>query len=153
MDRVPSPAEALAEIERTQRKGYAGQRLPIWWLPAVVALITVLSTAFELHGAARSVLLVAVALGLAVMTAVLAHRVRVKSRRQVWTPRATAWLVAWVVPFLVLFGITPPLVWLVTDSAIWPKIISGIAVSLYGVLTLRWAERQIMAGAKGKVAQ
>ncbi|MFC5186700.1 hypothetical protein [Actinomadura harenae] len=153
MNHVPSPAEALAEIERAQQKAYAGQRLPLWWLPCVVALVTVVSIAFELHGATRSALLAAAALGLAAMTAVLARRVRVKSRRQIWTPRAAAWTIGWVAPFFVLFGVTPPLVWLVTDSAIWPKIVSGVVVSLYGVMTLRWAERQIMAGTKGKVAQ
>ncbi|WP_026412440.1 hypothetical protein [Actinomadura oligospora] len=153
MDRMPNAAEALAEIERTQQKAFAGQRLPLWWLPAVVALITVVSIAFDLHGATRSVLLIGAALGLAVMTAVLALRARVKSRRQVWTPRAAAWASAWLLSFFVLFGVTPPLVWLVTDSAIWPKIISGVVVSLYGVMTIRWAERQIMADTQGKVAQ
>ncbi|RFU41017.1 hypothetical protein DZF91_14090 [Actinomadura logoneensis] len=149
----PSPAEALAEIERTQRKAYAGQRLPLWRLPTVVALVTVVSIAMDLHGTTRTVLLVAAALGLAAMTALLTHRVRVKARRQSWTPRAAGRLVAWLAPIFVLIGLTPPLVWLATDSVIWPKIISGVLVSLYGVLTLRWVERRMTADTKGKVAQ
>lgn len=153
MDRAPSPAEALAEIERTQRRALEEQRVPLWWLPSVVALLETVSIAFEVHGTPRTVLLIASAVGLAAMTALLAHRVRVKSRRQTWTPRSAGWLLVWLVPFFVLFGVTPPLVWLVTDSAIWPKIISGVVVSLYGVVTIRWAERQMKAGASGKVAQ
>ncbi|MFC4908730.1 hypothetical protein [Actinomadura gamaensis] len=152
MDRMPSPAEALAEIERAQRKAYAGQRLPLWWMPGVVALITVLSIAFELHGTTRAVLLVATAIGLAAMTAALAHRVRVKRRRQPWTPRAAAWTIAWILPVFVLFGVTPPIVWLFTDSAIWPRIISGVVVALYGAMSVRWAERHIMLDTQGKVA-
>ncbi|MEV4251638.1 hypothetical protein AB0J52_00565 [Spirillospora sp. NPDC049652] len=153
MNPVPSPAEALAEIERTQQKSYAGQRLPLWWLPSVVGLITIVSIAMELHGTVRSVLLIVAGLGLVAMTALLAYRMRVKSRLQVWTPRAAGWLLVWVLPIFVLLGATPPLVWLVTDSAIWPKIISWVVVSLYGVLTLRWAERRMMADTKGKVTQ
>ena len=52
-EKVPSPAEALAEIQRTQRAAYARQRLPLWYVPAFLGAITLVGIGTELHGTAR----------------------------------------------------------------------------------------------------
>ncbi|WP_243716846.1 hypothetical protein [Actinomadura darangshiensis] len=137
--------DALAEIERTQQRAYAGQRLPLWYLPGVVGLGTVAGIAAEVDGTAQIVLTVLGVVGLAALTALLASRTRIKFRQRTWTVRAGAWMAAWFVSALVLWGVVPLLIGLFTDSDVWQKAIAGVVTAAYTAATTRPAENRMFA--------
>ncbi|GAA4609097.1 hypothetical protein GCM10023195_36340 [Actinoallomurus liliacearum] len=153
MDHVPSPAEALAEIERTQQRAYATQRLSLWYLPSVIALVTIAAIAVELDGAAQIVLTVADVAGLGALTATLAARMRVKWRPGTWTVGAGVWMALWLLSICAVWGVVPVVVGSFADSALWQKAIAGVVTAIYAAATTRWVENQVLAHSAGKVVR
>lgn len=153
MDRTPDPAEALAEIQRTRQRAMAAQRLPLWYTPSLVALVTAVAVGAELGGAPRIALTAAAAAGLAALTAALASRVRVKWRPRTWTVGAGTWMALWIVSVFAVWGLVPLLVGAVTDSAAWQKAVAGAVTAVYAAATTRWIEDQVLARTAGKVAR
>ncbi|MGI5323848.1 hypothetical protein [Actinomadura nitritigenes] len=153
MDRTPNPAEALAEIQRTQQRAMAAQRLPVWYTPSLVALVTAAAVGAELGGTPQIALTVAAVAGLAALTAALASRVRVKWRPHTWTPAAGTRMALWIVSVLAVWGVVPLVVGAVTDSAAWQKAVAGAVTALYAAATTRWIEKQVLAHTAGKVAR
>lgn len=146
-------AEALAEIERTQRQAYAGQRLPIWYLPGVVALVTTASIASDVDGAPRIALTVAAVAGLCALVAALSARMRIKFRPHTWTPKAAALMALWITSLFAVWGVVPLAVGAFTDSSVWQHVIAGVVTAGYAAATTRWAESQTLARLSGKVAR
>ncbi|WP_018654685.1 hypothetical protein [Actinomadura flavalba] len=142
MNTMPTASETLAEIQRVQCAGYAGQRLPRWYAPGLIGLVTLAGVATEVHGAVRAALWLVAAGWLAVFAGALWSRTRVKWRSRPWTPRATARMGLWVLSLLVVCGVVPPVVYQFTGSHIWPRVVTGVVVAVYAAATMRWAERR-----------
>jgi hypothetical protein len=153
MDTTPNPADALAEIERVQQKGYADQRLPLWYLPGVIALVTAAAIATELDGAAQIALTLAVVAGLAALTGTLAARMRVRWRPRTWTVNAGVRMALWLVSICGVWGLVPVIVDSFVESTIWQKAVAGVVTALYTTATTRWAENQVLAHSTGKVVR
>ncbi|MFD7865289.1 hypothetical protein [Streptomyces sp. NPDC059783] len=153
MDTPPNAADALAEIDRVQRGAYAGQRLPLWYLPGVIALVTTAGIASDQDGTAQAVLTSAAVVGLAVLTGTLAARTRVRWRARTWTVSAGVRMLLWMASICVVWGIVPPAVGTLTGSAAWQKAVAGVVAALYAAATTRWAEDQVTAHAAGAVVR
>ncbi|MGW4025902.1 hypothetical protein [Streptomyces sp. NPDC005009] len=153
MDATPNPADTLSEIERVQQKAYAAQRLPLWYLPGTVALVTVAAIAAELDGTAQIVLTVADVAGLALLTGALAARMRVRWRPRTWTVNAGVRTALWFVSIFAVWGLVPLVAGSFTDSAIWQKAVAGAVTALYAAATTRWAEDQVLAHSAGRVVR
>lgn len=153
MEATPNPADALSEIERVQQKAYADQRIPLWYLPGVVALVTVAAVAAELDGTTQIVLTVADVAGLAALTATLATRMRVRWRPGTWTVNAGVRMALWLASVFGVWGLVPLLVDPVTGSVVWQKAVAGVVTALYAAATTRWAEDQVLAHSAGRVVQ
>ncbi|MEF9903903.1 hypothetical protein [Streptomyces sp. P9-A2] len=150
MDATPTPADALSEIQRVQQKAYAEQRLPAWYMPGVVALVTMAAVAGELGGTARIVLILVEVAGLAALTATLATRMRVRWRPRTWTVNAGVRMLLWLVSILVVWGIVPAITRSFTDSAVWQKVLAGAVAAVYAAVTTRWVENQVLAHSAGR---
>ncbi|MGY1578809.1 hypothetical protein [Streptomyces sp. MN13] len=150
---TPDPAGVLAEIERVQQKGYADQRLPLWYLPSVVVLVTVAAIATELDGAAQIVLTVADVAGIAALTGTLAARMRVRWRPRTWTVNAGVRMALWMASICGVWGLVPVIVDGFVESTIWQKVIAGVVAALYTAATNRWAENQVLAHSTGRVVR
>ncbi|MGW2656454.1 hypothetical protein ACWC1D_22695 [Streptomyces sp. NPDC001478] len=153
MDTPPNAADALAEIDRVQRRAYAGQRLPLWYLPGVIVLVTTAGVASGQDGAARAVLTSAAVVGLAVLTATLAARTRVRWRARTWTVSAGIRMLLWMASICVVWGVVPLAVGTLTDSTVWQKAVAGVVAALYAAATTRWAEDQVAAHSSGAVVR
>ncbi|MBO2457995.1 hypothetical protein [Actinomadura violacea] len=153
MEQPPAPADALAEIQRTQRQAMAAQRLPVWYAPSVVALGTAAAVGAELGGTAQKALTIAAAAGLAALTAALAARVRVKWRASTWTLSAGTRMALWIVSVLAVWGVVPLIAGTATDSAAWQKAAAGLVTALYAAATTRWIEKQVQAHSGGRVVR
>ncbi|WP_131741998.1 hypothetical protein [Actinomadura roseirufa] len=148
-----SPAEALAEIQRTQRSAYAHQHLPIWYTPAFIAAVTLLGIGTELHGAARSGTLAAAALVLGLAVAGLSRTTRVRWRARTWTLAAGAEFGAWVASIAVVMGVTGLAIGAADYEPILQRAVIGLVGAAYSALTLRWIERRVLARTAGKVVR
>ncbi|MEV5885746.1 hypothetical protein AB0L74_24030 [Streptomyces sp. NPDC052020] len=153
MDNTPDAARTLAEIERVQQKAYADQRLPSWYLPGTVALVTTAVIAVELDGTARIALSLAEVAGLGALTAALAARARVRWRLHTWTVSAGIRMALWMASILAVWGLTAVITGTLTGSALWRKVLAGLVAAAYTAATTRWAENQVLAHSTGKVAR
>jgi hypothetical protein len=150
---APSPAEALAEIERTQRAAYTRQRFPIWYVPAFIAAITLLGIGTELHGAARSATIAAG--GLVIMAAVygMSRNMRVRWKARGWTLAAGAEFGAWAVSIAVVMSITGLVIGMIHYQPILQRVVIGLVAAAYSAATLRWIERRVIARTAGRVVR
>ncbi|GAA3498122.1 hypothetical protein GCM10019016_052250 [Streptomyces prasinosporus] len=153
MDAAPDPADALAEIERVQQKAYADQRLPLWYMPGVIALAGAAAVAAELDGVAWLVLVVADIAGVGALTAALAARVRVRWRPGTWTVSASVRMVLWLVSILAVCWLALVAVGSAGGSAVWQRAAAGAAAALYTAATTRWVENQVLAHSAGRVVR
>lgn len=153
MNDFTNAAEALAAIEQTQQRAYADQRLPLWYVPGVVALGTTAAVASEVDGTAQIALTAAAVAGLLALVATLSARMRIRFRPRTWTPKAGALMALWIASLFVVWGVVPLIVGAFTDSAVWQKAIAGVVTAVYAVATTRPAENLVLARLAGKVAR
>ncbi|NVI88506.1 hypothetical protein [Actinomadura sp. BRA 177] len=153
MNDFSNPAEALAEIERTQQRAYADQRLPVWYLPGVIGLGTVAAIAAEVDGAVQIVLTVAAVAGIGALVAALSAGLRIKFRPKTWTPKAGALMALWIASIFVVWGVVPLIVGAFTDSGVWQKAVAGAVAAGYAAATTRRAEDLVLPLLAGKVAR
>lgn len=153
MDATPNPADALSEIERIQQKAYADQRLPLWYLPGVIALVTGSAIAAEEDGTVRIVLTVAVVAGLALLTGTLAARMRVRWRPRTWTVNAGVRMALWFLSIFAVWGLVLVVADPFADSVVWRKAVAGVVTAAYAAATTRWAENQVLAHSTGRVVR
>jgi hypothetical protein len=153
MNSTHDPAETLAEIQRTQQKAYAAQRLPRWYLPGIIALVTAAAIAAELDGTAQIVLTIADVAGLAALTAALATRTRVKWRPHTWTLNAGVRMALWIVSIFAVWGVVPVATGSFIDSGPVQKALAGVVTALYAAATTRWIEDQVAVHSARKVAR
>ena len=153
MNDATNAAETLAEIERAQQRAYAGQRLPLWYLPGVIALVTTASIASDLDGTPQIALTVAAVAGLVALVAALSSRIRIKFRPHTWTPKAATLMALWIASLFVVWGVVLLAIGAVTDSAVWQDAIAGVVTAGYAAATTRWAENQMLTRLSGKVAR
>ncbi|HEU5157927.1 MAG TPA: hypothetical protein VFU43_13105 [Streptosporangiaceae bacterium] len=149
--KVPSPAEALAEIERTQRAAYSRRRIPIWYVPAVVGAITLLGVGTELHGPARGVTIATGGLAMAAAVYGLSRSMRVRWKARAWTLAAGAEFGAWAVSIGVVMSLTGLIIGAIHFQPVVQRVAIGVAAAVYSVATLRWIERRVIARTAGKV--
>ncbi|WP_396449413.1 hypothetical protein [Actinomadura sp.] len=153
MNEFTDPADALAAIERTQQRAYAGQRLPLWYVPGVVSLGTAAAIAAEADGAARIALSVAAVAGIGALVGALSARIRIKFRPRAWTPKAAALMALWIASLFAVWGAVPLAAGVFTGSAVWQKAIAGAVTAGYALATTRWAEDLVLARLAGKVVR
>lgn len=149
--KVPSPAEALAEIERTQRVAHTRRRTPIWYAPALIGAITLLGVGTELDGAARSVAIAAGGLIIAAAVYALSRSMRVRWKARPWTLAAGAEFGAWVVSIGVVMSITGLIIGAIHYQPVLQRVAIGVVAAVYSITTLRWIERRVIARTAGKV--
>ena len=152
-EKVPSPAEALAEIQRTQRAAYARQRLPLWYVPAFLGAITLVGIGTELHGTARGAVLLAGGLVSAATVYGLSRSVRVRWRARTWTLAAGAEFGAWAISIAVVMSVTGLVIGLIHYQPILQRAVIGLVAAAYSAATLRWIERRVIARAGGKLTR
>ncbi|SNT36032.1 hypothetical protein SAMN05443665_102544 [Actinomadura meyerae] len=152
-DQYTDAAEALAAIERTQQRAYADQRLPVWYLPGVVALGTAAAVATELDGAAQAAVTGVAVAGLLGLVYALSARTRIKFRPRTWTPKAAAVMALWIASIFAVWGVVPLAAGLATGSGVWQKVLAGAVTAAYSAATLRRAEDMVFARLAGKVVR
>jgi hypothetical protein len=150
---VPSPAEALAEIERTQRAAYTRQRIPIWYIPAFLGAITLVGVGTELHGAARAAATAGGVLAIAAAAYGMGRGVRVRWRARTWTPAAAAELGAWALSILVVIGLTGVVMGAVHYEPVLQRVVIGLVAAVYSAATVRWIEGRVLARTAGRVVR
>jgi hypothetical protein len=150
---VPSPAEALAEIERTQRTAYARQRLPLWYVPAFLGAITLVGIGGELHGAARAAATVGGVLAIVAAAYAMGRGMRVRWKARTWTFAAGAEFGAWVLSILVVIALTGLVVGAVHYHPILQRVVIGLVAAAYSGATVRWIEGRVRARTSGKVVR
>lgn len=153
MNDFTNAAEALAAIEQTQQRAYADQRLPTWYLPGVVALVTTAAIASEVDGTAQIVLTVGAVAGILALVAALSAGLRIKFRPRTWTPKAAALMALWIASIFAVWGAVPLVVGAFTDSTVWQMAIAGVVTALYAAATTRPAENRMLARLAGKVTR
>ncbi|MGW3679823.1 hypothetical protein [Streptomyces prasinus] len=153
MDVTPNPADALSEIRRVQQKAYGDQRLPLWYMPGVVVLVTAAVIAAERDGVAWLVFLVANGAGLGAMSGALSARVRVIWRPGTWAVDAGVRPALWIISCFSLWGIVLVVAGSATDSAIWQKAVAGAVTALYTAATTRWVENRVLAHSAREVVR
>ncbi|MFA1546622.1 hypothetical protein [Actinomadura chokoriensis] len=153
MNDFTEAADALAEIERTQQRAYADQRLPVWHVPSVVLVGSAVGVGTELDGMPRTLLMTAAAVGLTTLTLMLSARTRIKFRPRTWTPQAGALMALWITSIFVIWGVVPLAAGAFTDSGVWQKTLAGLVTAGYTAATTRWAEDLVRARLAGKVVR
>jgi hypothetical protein len=148
---APSPAEALAEIERTQRAAYTRQCTPIWYVPALIGAITLLGIGTEVHGVAR---VVTIAAGGIIITAAvhsLSRGMRVRWKSRTWTLAAGAEFGAWMVSIAVVMSIAGLVIGAIYYQPVLQRVVIGVVAAVYSIATQRWIERRVIARTAGNI--
>ncbi|WP_106399587.1 hypothetical protein [Actinocorallia populi] len=146
------PAEALAEIERTQQKAYAEQKLPLWYAPGFAGLMTFGQIGLDAESPLVNGLsaLVAAA-GFGALVALLTRQSRVRWTPNAWSPPAMLVFLGWA-----LLGVAAGFGVHAMASGLdepWRKVLAGgVAMVLLGVTT-RPMERLVLHYSKGRVAK
>lgn len=147
-----SPAEALARIEQTQQKAYARQRLPLWYAPSMIAVITFMRIAFDSDDKLLnlgSLVLALAAFG--AIVAVLKAKAKVMWTPATWTGPALTAYVAWAALIAAVGFGTHALASSVDEP--WRKLLAGLIAIIAVTATTRPVEQLILHLSQGKVAR
>lgn len=144
------PAEALAEIERTQQKAYARQGLPLWYAPGYIGVLTLWRIGEDGTGRVVGVLSsLGAAVGFALLVALLVRQVRVRWTLATWTRSAAMVALGWVA-LLLLTALGVYVLAAAVDEPL-RKLLTGGAAMLVATVTTRPMERLVLRHSQGKV--
>ncbi len=146
------PAEALAEIERTQQKAYTEQRLPLWYAPGFVAVMTCGQIGMDSENLVVNVLCaLAAAAGLGALFALLMRGSRVRWAASSWSLPALLVYASW----LVLGVVTAVGVHTLADALDepWRKLLAGAVTMAVLLVTTRPMENLVLRYSRGRVAK
>ncbi|MEO3782201.1 hypothetical protein ABGB12_02650 [Actinocorallia sp. B10E7] len=146
------PAEALAEIERTQQKTRAEQRLPLWYAPAYVALLTFGQIGMDSENIAVNLVCSGVAIiGFLTLIWLEFRLSRVRWAVSTSDVPAMAVYTAWA-----LLGVATAIgVHTLADGLDepWRKVLAGGVTMVLMAATTRPTERLVLHRAKGRVTK
>jgi hypothetical protein len=146
------PAEALAEIERTQQKAYAEQRMPLWYAPGFAMVMTVGQIGLDSENLVVNALCaLASAAGIGALFALLVRRSRVRWASSSWSLPAVLVYLGWA-----LLGVAAAFgVHALADALDqpWRKLAAGAVAAVLLLATTRPMENLVLHYSKGRVAK
>ncbi|MFB4313676.1 hypothetical protein [Actinomadura sp. 21ATH] len=146
-----SPAEALARIGQTQQKAFERHRVPLWYIPGLVAVVTLFEIALDYDELWINLVgTVAGIAALAGLVVLVRTRNRITWHVSTWTPRTLAVYLVWAALMIgsaygthaLADGIDQP----------WRKLLAGLAAVALVTATTRPLEALLVRLSRGRVA-
>jgi hypothetical protein len=147
-----NPADALAQIEQTQQKAFAEQRIPVWYFGSIAAAETAYQLSLDTDSTPLKVIVGLISiLTIAALARILVSRSKVRWSRQSWTRQAATACLGWILANVALAigayylfdGFDLPL----------PKGLAGLVAMITLTATTRPMENAVLRLSKGRVVR
>lgn len=147
-----NPADALTQIEQTQQKAFAEQRMPVWYFGGIAAVETTFQLGFDIDSPVLQVIVFLLSLlALGALVALLADRSKVRWSWKSWSRGASTVFLGWILANVAL-AIGAYHLFQDLDLTL-PKGLAGLVAIVTLTVTTRPMENLVLRMSKGRVVR